>query len=104
MAKVSPLNNAERQDICQNDSDWQQPRPSLCKVGFFFICRMLKLLLNVRYRVQQGGSHNVPDKIIRRWYERDGIIWPIYKQLVDAWILFDNSGRTPKLIDEGEKV
>jgi len=26
----------------------------------------------------------------------------IYKRLVDAWVLYDNSGESPQLIDEGK--
>jgi predicted ABC-type ATPase len=26
----------------------------------------------------------------------------IYKDLVDAWVLYDNSGESPQLIDEGK--
>lgn len=57
----------------------------------------------VAARVAQGG-HNVPEDIIRR---RFGLglrnLESIYKPLVDAWILYDNSGSVPRLIDWGEK-
>ena|SRR3990167_197802 len=57
----------------------------------------------VKERVLQGG-HNVPEDIIRRRFEKGGHNFKyIYKQLVDAWILYDNSGRTPELLEEGEK-
>jgi predicted ABC-type ATPase len=53
--------------------------------------------------VKQGG-HNVPEQIIRRRYENGWRNFKrLYKQLADAWILFDNSGEKPKLLDEGEK-
>jgi predicted ABC-type ATPase len=57
----------------------------------------------VAARVAQGG-HNVPEDVIRR---RFGLglrnLENIYKPLVDAWILYDNSGSVPRLIDWGEK-
>ena len=57
----------------------------------------------VAARVAQGG-HNVPDDVIRR---RFGLglrnLESIYKPLVDAWILYDNSGGVPRLIGWGEK-
>ncbi|HHT9112446.1 MAG: zeta toxin family protein [Planctomycetes bacterium] len=57
----------------------------------------------VKERVLQGG-HNVPEEIIRRRFEKGWLNFQhIYKQLVDAWILYDNSGRTPELLEEGEK-
>jgi predicted ABC-type ATPase len=57
----------------------------------------------VAARVAQGG-HNVPEDVIRRRYSL-GLrnLENIYKSLVDAWILYDNSGSVPRLIDWGEK-
>jgi predicted ABC-type ATPase len=55
-------------------------------------------------RVKQGG-HNIPEDVIRRRY---GAGWKnfkeIYKGLIDAWVLYDNSGGRPVLVDAGEKV
>jgi len=53
--------------------------------------------------VRQDG-HNVSEQTIRRrdkkgWYNFQNL----YKQLVDAWVLFDNSGEKPRLLDKGEK-
>ena len=58
----------------------------------------------VRARVRQGG-HGLPgDVIVRRfaagWRNFDGL----YKTLVDAWALYDNSGDGPVLIDEEVKA
>jgi predicted ABC-type ATPase len=54
-------------------------------------------------RVLQGG-HNVPTDVIRRrfaagWrnFER------LYKPLVDAWELYDNSGERPVRIEQGKR-
>ena len=54
----------------------------------------------VAQRVREGG-HDVPDPVIRRrfhagWrnFER------VYRDLVDEWVLFDNSSDEPKLLEE----
>lgn len=55
----------------------------------------------VRIRVEQGG-HDVPEDVIRRRFLQG---WAnfinVYKQLVDVWLLYDNSGEFPELLDEG---
>ena len=57
----------------------------------------------VASRVAQGG-HNVPETVIRRRFSA-GLHYfdKIYKNTVDAWILYDNSGSIPVLLDWGEK-
>lgn len=57
----------------------------------------------VAARVTQGG-HNVPEDVIRRRF-RQGLqnLNGIYQNVVDAWVLYDNSGRVPKLLKWGEK-
>lgn len=56
----------------------------------------------VAARVTQGG-HNVPENDIRRRFTA-GLknFHDIYKNAVDAWILYDNSGNVPKVIERGE--
>jgi predicted ABC-type ATPase len=60
-------------------------------------------LARVAARVAQGG-HNVPEEVVRRRF-RTGLrnFEEVYKDLVDAWNLYDNSGSTPVLLDWGEK-
>ena len=52
----------------------------------------------VAQRVVEGG-HNVPEQVIRRRFDAG---WrnfqEVYRQLVDEWILYDNSGDAPKLV------
>ena len=59
-------------------------------------------LARLRVRVAQGG-HNVPEAVVRRRFGR-GLrnFEEVYKSLVDSWVLFDNSGPTPRLIDSGD--
>jgi len=58
-------------------------------------------IARVRYRVR-GGGHNVPEPVIRRRFKA-GLrnLEIIYKPLVDEWAIYDNSGLTPSLLDEG---
>jgi len=54
--------------------------------------------------LKQGG-HGVAESVIRRRFAA-GMrnFLDIYKYRVDDWILFDNSGLEPLLIDEGENT
>lgn len=55
----------------------------------------------VAQRVLEGG-HNVPEAVVRRRYE---VGWrnfeALYRHLVDAWALYDNSESEPRLVTEG---
>ena len=57
----------------------------------------------VRRRVREGG-HQVPDDIIRRRFDAG---WrnfeSLYRDLVDQWMLYNNSGNTPVLLAEGSR-
>ncbi len=54
----------------------------------------------VRLRVAQGG-HSVPEDVIIRRYSRGwNNLQKHYKQIVDDWIIFDNSGDQPLIIEE----
>ncbi len=58
----------------------------------------------VRIRVAQGG-HNVDETVIRRRFHKGwNNFHDIYKKLVDAWVLYDNSAESPQLIDEGKNL
>jgi len=74
------------------------------KLVFLYLPDVVTAIERVKNRVKQGG-HNVPEKTIRRRYEKGWYNFQhLYKQLVDAWVLFDNSGEMPKLLDEGEII
>ena len=55
----------------------------------------------VQFRVLQGG-HHVAEEVIRRRFDA-GIrnFLRIYCQLVDEWVLYDNSTRPPTVLDSG---
>lgn len=59
-------------------------------------------LARIRARVSQGG-HDVPEDVVRRRFSR-GLrnFERIYRKLVDAWVLYDNSGPSPVLIASGD--
>ena len=75
------------------------------RVKLIFLCLSdVRIAIDrVRIRVKQGG-HNVPEDVIRRRYETG---WrnfnEMYKNLVDTWVLYDNSGERPVLMDAGGK-
>jgi predicted ABC-type ATPase len=60
-------------------------------------------IARVKERVRQGG-HDVPETVIRRRFGA-GLrnFKGIYRDLVDAWSYYDNSGAEPVLLDWGEK-
>ncbi|RJR15859.1 MAG: Zeta toxin family protein [Nitrospiraceae bacterium] len=79
---------------------WQQLGYKV-KLVYLYLPDVRIAVERVKNRVRQGG-HNVPEKTIRRRYEKG---WHnfrnMYKQLADAWVLFDNAGMTPQLFDKG---
>jgi predicted ABC-type ATPase len=55
----------------------------------------------VAVRVRQGG-HSVPVDVIRRRFSSgQANLRMIYRRIVDIWVVYDNSGEIPKLIEEG---
>ena len=73
------------------------PESVALEAGKLFLKRMVE---RVRLRVAQGG-HNVPVDVIKRRYHRG---WKNfldhYKDLVDTWVIFDNSGNSPVVVEE----
>jgi predicted ABC-type ATPase len=61
-------------------------------------------LARVSSRVAQGG-HDVPEEVVRRRFDA-GLrnFENIYCELADTWVLYDNSGPTPKLIASGDNA
>jgi predicted ABC-type ATPase len=52
-------------------------------------------------RVRRGG-HNIPEDVIRRRFPLGlANLESLYKPLVDGWMLYDNSGDSPILVDQG---
>jgi predicted ABC-type ATPase len=59
-------------------------------------------LARIRGRVAQGG-HDVPEAVVRRRFDRGQKNFEqVYKPLVNSWIVYDNSGPAPRLLDSGD--
>lgn len=57
----------------------------------------------VAERVRQGG-HDIPEATIRRRFEAGTrLFFDVYRPLVDQWVLYDNSGDEPLLMDWSDK-
>lgn len=57
----------------------------------------------VALRVQQGG-HDIPESVVRRRFAGGLKNFHLYyKQAVDDWMLYDNSGATPVMIEWGQR-
>jgi predicted ABC-type ATPase len=57
----------------------------------------------VKTRVSEGG-HNIPENIIiRRYYSGLRNFFSLYKNIVDYWMVIDNSITEPELIAEGSQ-
>lgn len=60
-------------------------------------------IARVAERVAQGG-HCIPEDVIRRRFVAGLANFKnVYKNIVDTWALYDNSGASPVLVDTGEK-
>lgn len=58
----------------------------------------------VRQRVKAGG-HHIPDPVVhRRFHSGVRNLECLYKPLVDEWAVYNNSGATPKLLEETVKL
>ena len=59
-------------------------------------------IARVAERVRQGG-HNIPEDVIRRRFEAGRRNFnQHYRAAVHAWVLYDNAGEEPVLIEWGE--
>jgi predicted ABC-type ATPase len=74
------------------------------RVSLFFLAlpNVETAIARVAARVRQGG-HNIPEPVIRRRFAtgRDNF-QRCYKQAVDDWALYDNTGAKPVLLEWGE--
>ena len=63
-----------------------------------------RALDRVARRVRQGG-HTIPEGVVRRRFA-SGLqnFQQIYKAVVDQWVLLDNSGPEPMMIESGGRV
>jgi len=58
-------------------------------------------LRRIATRVRQGG-HDVPVKdVVRRFQRGWGNFESFYRPLADSWVVYENSNRTPRLLERG---
>jgi predicted ABC-type ATPase len=56
----------------------------------------------VKARVAQGGHHGPEDVIRRRFDAGLRHFQTVYRDFIDSWVLYDNSGRAPVLLAAGD--
>lgn len=71
-------------------------------IVFIFLKSPETSVARVRNRVQAGGHHVPTEDVVRRFYRSKRNFWYTYKDLVDVWHLFYNSGERPQEIASGE--
>ena len=60
-------------------------------------------IARVAQRVKQGGHDVPPDTVRRRFAAGRENFHRLYAPLVDTWVLYDNAGAQPRLLDWSEK-
>lgn len=80
---------------------WRRQQGYHVKLIFLSLPSAEMAVARVSARVAQGG-HAIPETVIRRRFDA-GLhnFHHLYKHLVSAWVLYDNSGTLPTLV-EGE--
>lgn len=82
--------------------DWQAAGYAVSLI-FLSLPSSEAAIQRVSERVAQGG-HFVPDAVVRRRFQAGKAnLEAVYKPVVDAWALYDNSGSEPVLLDWSEK-
>lgn len=72
------------------------------KLIFLALGSVEEAIARVATRVTQGG-YAIPEATIRRRFDAGLLNFnATYRQRVDSWLLFDNGGEMPLLLDEGE--
>ena len=72
------------------------------KLIFLQLASAEEAIACVAQRVEQGG-HNIPEKVIHRRFAAGlANLHQLYAPKVDAWMLYDNAGTQPMLLDRSE--
>ena len=71
------------------------------KMIFLSLPSAEEAITRVAIRVRQGGHHVAEDVVRRRFDAGLRNFLTVYRNRVDYWQLLDNSGRPPRLIQEG---
>lgn len=76
----------------------------LIKLFFLRLPTPEMAIVRVRQRVIEGG-HDVPEQTVRRrFYSGWNNFNSIYRNLVDEWVIYENSGDTPTLLSEKNQL
>lgn len=71
------------------------------RIVFLSLSSSKLALQRIATRVEQGG-HNVPRvDVIRRFHRSWQNFHTLYRPLADTWSVYENSGDTPRLLEEG---
>lgn len=82
--------------------EWQKAGYRV-KLIFLELASAEEAIARVAQRVKQGG-HNIPEDVIRRRFVAGkNNFEQLYAPIVDAWVLYDNAGSVPALIDWSER-
>lgn len=86
----------------RNIKDWQRKN---YHVSLFFLSLPSSeiAIARVAERVKQGGHHIPEDVICRRFVAGRKNFEIYYRNIVNTWALYDNSGSVPKLLEWSEK-
>ncbi|MDR1125349.1 MAG: zeta toxin family protein [Deltaproteobacteria bacterium] len=80
-----------------------QAKGFVARLVFLSLDNVEMAIARVAERVTQGG-HSIPEAVIRRRFTAGWANFQnLYKNLVDNWAWYDNSGKSPVLIELGEK-
>ncbi len=71
-------------------------------IVFIFLKSPETSVARVRNRVQARGHHVPTEDVVRRFYRSKHNFWYMYRNLVDRWSLFYNSGEHPQKIASGD--
>ena len=83
--------------------DWRSDGYTV-KMIFLALGSAEEAIARVSTRVAQGG-HDIPEATIRRRFDAGWLNFQsIYRPRVNSWLLFDNSGEIPLLLNEGENT
>lgn len=71
------------------------------KLIYLWLPKVEMAIRRVAVRVKQGG-HSIPVDVIRRRFSSgQENLHTIYQPIVDAWVIYDNTEKVPKLIKKG---
>ena len=111
LEKIQRLIQAEKNliiEVTLAGRGFQRIAHQLKRVGytvtivFIFLKSPEVCIARVRNRVMAGGHYVPAEDIVRRFYRSKRNFWRVYKNLVDKWNLFYNSGDSLEEVASGQ--